>query len=104
MRTPVGIIRKAALWNLCRYRHNEHNGSLIVRQSRIPVRRPEAGLAGGREAGQRRLKTAERWEKSLTERFPAVQLSGALDASARRRVAEGRSAPNKNVGTDRLGE
>jgi hypothetical protein len=24
MRTPVGIIRKAALWNLCRYRHNSH--------------------------------------------------------------------------------
>jgi hypothetical protein len=24
MRTPVGIIRKAALWNLCRYRHNFH--------------------------------------------------------------------------------
>ena len=30
LRTPVGIIRKAALWKLCRYRHKFHGCAMPI--------------------------------------------------------------------------
>ena len=32
-RTPVGIIRKAASWRLCRYRHDFHGGGIKLHSS-----------------------------------------------------------------------
>ena len=38
MRTPVGIIRKAALWNLCRARHNFQDFAFGIKSSVRPER------------------------------------------------------------------
>jgi hypothetical protein len=35
LRTPVGIIRKAALWNLCRYRHGFQGSAMFDDVQRI---------------------------------------------------------------------